>query len=449
MVENETQIIELFKKGNSLRQIEKVTNTSYYKIVKLLEQKKLYKKKKVNRIKWTLELCEQLAQSIDGENAHCLSSTYINMHTLMTWKCKNEKHKPFPAELNSIYRAHSWCPECWNERKPEALTIITIEDCKNEAIKRGGICLSPRYKNGEKLLFQCEKGHPFKRTWDEVHGRNRWCNDPACNRQYRNQEICRQIFRAIFNKPFKQVKLSELNIQNAGKLEYDGYNDELKLAFEYNGELHYEIKFNNQDLETQKKNDEKKILLSKLNGITLVIVKFFPKESTLDRFKYIEDILKENNISYPSNYIPKIDLHDVYYDNYYEEIKQLIECKGGKLISKEILDATTKIDICCEKGHPFQITPHKLKSGEWCSHRALNRKLNDEEVKKTIQYYGGSFVKAYKQDKIYWVEYYCDEGHFQKKDVHRVRDGRWCNHEEHKGKRKREPYTERFDKYAK
>lgn len=257
-VNEESIIVNFFNEKYSLRKIEKLTGVSYYTIVKLLTNKGLYIKSNKPRKKWTIDLCEQLVHERGGENAHCLSPEYKNKHTKMLWKCQNINHKPFEAELNSIDQKKSWCPTCWQERKSQALTIITIEDCKDEAIKRGGVCLSTKYKNGEKLKFVCKYNHTFYRTWNEVHQLNRWCDDKLCCKTYRNQEICRQIFQSIFNKEFRQVNLSELNIPGSGKLQYDGYNDELKLAFEYNGKFHYEKVFENQDLEQQKKTILKK-----------------------------------------------------------------------------------------------------------------------------------------------------------------------------------------------
>ncbi len=444
---DEQLIIKLYLQKYSLRKIENITGISYFKIVKVLEKRGLYQKTEKKRIKWDLKKCEELAQDIDGQDAHCLSLTYINMHTKMCWKCNNPKHEPFFAELNSIYRNETWCPLCWDERRSQALTVITIEDCKKIALARGGVCLSSQYKNGEPLEFKCANNHIFKRTWDELQ-LNRWCTEPACNRTYRNQEICRQIFQNIFNKEFKEVRLKDIGISEAGKLEYDGYNDELKMAFEYNGKFHFEKVFDNQDLNLQKQNDKRKAELSQQYGITLVQVKYFPTTPSIDRYKYIENILKKYGITYPSDYKKEIKLTDVYYDAYYDEIKKLIEERGGKLISKEILDATSPIEIICDKGHPFSMTPHKLKSGQWCKHNMKNRRLTEEEVKLTIEHYGGEFIRTYRIKQGYFVEYNCDQGHFQKKLVHKVRDGRWCDCPNHTGSRKKNPFTERFDDFS-
>lgn len=429
---NEEKIIELFMQKNSLRQIEKLTNVSYYKIVKILENKKLYKKTKNKKTNWNLILVKKYIKEKHGPNVDCLSEIYQSMHTKMLWKCANPSHPLFRAEWNSIYRQDSWCRKCWDERRSETFTSITIDDCKNEALKRGGKCISKKYKNGKRLQFICSNNHIFYRTWNEIQHAERWC--PQCKKTFRNQEICRQIFQNIFGKEFKETNLADIGIEEAGKLRYDGYNPELKLAFEYNGEFHYKKIFKNQDLDKQIENDIRKAKLSSAYGIKLIQIKYFPKKSKIDRFCYIEKILRENGIDISSGYKKDIELNDIYYHNYYEEIKKIIEDKGGNLLSKEILDSTTDIKIKCGNRHIFYMSPHKLKAGQWCKCQMKNRSLTKEEIEKTIEHYGGKVIEIYKE-KLWCVKYFCDEGHLQDKEVRRVRDGRWCDCIEHKGKK--------------
>lgn len=46
----------------------------------------------------------------------CLSDTYINNHTPMTWHCGNENHSPWQATLQNVHNLKSWCPECaWSK----------------------------------------------------------------------------------------------------------------------------------------------------------------------------------------------------------------------------------------------------------------------------------------------------------------------------------------------
>ena len=90
---------------------------------------------------------------------------------------------------------------------------------------------------------------------------------------------CRDIVSKIFHKPFIKVRPEFLKNNVTGKnLELDIYNDELKLAIEYNGRQHYDhIPFFHKSYEhfrAQKYRDEIKRMLCKQNGIYLIEVRY-------------------------------------------------------------------------------------------------------------------------------------------------------------------------------
>lgn len=56
----------------------------------------------------------------------------------------------------------------------------------------------------------------------------------------RREEECRQILESIFHQPFPSIRPSWLiNPVSGNRLELDGYNPNLCIAFEYQGEQHY------------------------------------------------------------------------------------------------------------------------------------------------------------------------------------------------------------------
>jgi hypothetical protein len=91
----------------------------------------------------------------------------------------------------------------------------------------------------------------------------------------KKEEMCRSIFQKIFNVPFPSVRPSFLKNPATGKnLEIDGYNEQLKLGFEYDGEQHamYNTYFhsNERDFIYQTKKDQWKTMRCKELGIKLV-----------------------------------------------------------------------------------------------------------------------------------------------------------------------------------
>ncbi len=60
------------------------------------------------------------------------------------------------------------------------------------------------------------------------------------NRRWKREEMCRQILESIYEVPFKNCRPSFLKNPGSGhNLELDGYNEDLRIAFEHNGEHHY------------------------------------------------------------------------------------------------------------------------------------------------------------------------------------------------------------------
>jgi hypothetical protein len=96
---------------------------------------------------------------------------------------------------------------------------------------------------------------------------------------YVNEEECREIFERIFNEKFPKIRHEKIiNPKTNRRLELDGYNEKLKLAFEYQGEQHYKKtgKYNktNKALEYQQFKDEIKRSKCKEIGITLIEIPY-------------------------------------------------------------------------------------------------------------------------------------------------------------------------------
>ena len=100
---------------------------------------------------------------------------------------------------------------------------------------------------------------------------------------YKNETACRESIEKVIGKKFPSTWPSFLE-----GLQYDGYNEELKIAIEYHGIQHYlPVNFfgGEKKFKIQQERDKKKQRLSKLNNITLIVVPY-----TVTNFeKYFED----------------------------------------------------------------------------------------------------------------------------------------------------------------
>jgi hypothetical protein len=110
---------------------------------------------------------------------------------------------------------------------------------------------------------------------------------------HKSEQVCRDIFEKYTKKKFEKVRLREMNF-----MELDGYCEELKLAFEYNGQQHYKfVKFFHRngikDFIKQVSKDKIRKLLCEQNGIKLITI-----SHSVDKYidEYIKNKLIECNI---------------------------------------------------------------------------------------------------------------------------------------------------------
>ena len=156
------------------------------------------------------------------------------------------------------------------------------------------ILLESEYINNQtKMKYKCPKGHENITSYSIFNAGSR-C--PTCN-NYKCETRCREIFEDIFGG-FKFPK-SRVN-----KRELDGYNEELKIAFEYNGIQHYEYIpfFHRKDpinLEKQKERDRLKEKMCKEEDIILFVIPYTIKYENL--VEYIKNITSEN---FQKNFTP-------------------------------------------------------------------------------------------------------------------------------------------------
>lgn len=124
-----------------------------------------------------LQNARELALSHGGE---CLSSRCSSRQDLLEWRCARG-HR-FEAREGAV-RIGTWCAKCrWS-------VAGDIEQMRQIAGDRGGLCLSFTYKGSEaKLRWRCSEGHVWLAQPGSVR-QGSWC--PSCARQ--NQSTTRRL----------------------------------------------------------------------------------------------------------------------------------------------------------------------------------------------------------------------------------------------------------------
>jgi hypothetical protein len=119
-------------------------------------------------------------------------------------------------------------------------------------------------------------------------------------RRSRGETICCKVMQNIYNKPFKTCRPNWLkNPETGHNLELDCYNEELKIAIEYNGSQHY--KFPNSFHSSKEKfiqqvrRDKYKAKMCEKFGVYLISVPYTVPYENIE--EYIKNRLpdKSNN----------------------------------------------------------------------------------------------------------------------------------------------------------
>ncbi|WP_434284699.1 zinc-ribbon domain-containing protein [Clostridium botulinum] len=370
--------------------------------------------------KHTIKEMQDLAKSKGGK---CLSKEYVNTQTKLEWQCKNGHI--WSMQPNVVIRGQ-WCPKCSIQRRAD-MQRLTITEMQNIAKTYGGKCLSLKYVNVDtKLKWQCNSGHIWLARPHDIK-KGAWC--PKCARiKFFNEEKCRYIFEKLLNKNFFSTRTILPN-----GLELDGYNEELNLAFEYNGEQHYnsEKMFHKSPkaFEKQKKRDEEKKELCKARSITLIEIPY--TEAHKGDKSLINFIIKtlENSKIKIVNKLDDINTNNFYkYFSPLQELKQLANSKGGECLSTEYLDSNTKLKWKCRKGHIWNASPISVKNqGHWCPECVRNKKYTLEQMKHFAKERGGKCLSNKYINSRTKLKWECSKGHVWEATPHHIIIRKqWC-----------------------
>lgn len=352
----------------------------------------------------------KLAIERGGKGSKCLSKEYLGAHKKLEWFCV--KHGSFFMAPNNIRIQKSWCHKCGYEKRTDKLRG-NIEELIKIAEDRGGKILSTEYfTTNTKYLWQCKYKHEPWLSIASAIKKGSWC--PICS-SGKGEEITRQILEKLFDKKFPKFRADWLrNPITNYKMEIDGCNMELKIAFEYQGNQHFTIDGHyiksKKNLNKRMSMDEIKSDLIKKEGIRLLIINEI-KEKNLSQFKKaIAKQLSLNKIDFNNKKLTKLTLEelDIYSnrgEKFFAELKKVVRQNLGKIKSKYV-SQTHKMEFLCENGHSFSMSSSDVLLGRWCREcrniqSGKKRRITIEEVKTESLKNGFEFLsKVYETSKM-------------------------------------------------
>ena len=222
----------------------------------------------------------------------CLSVEYKNGTTPLLWEC-SEGHQ-WKTPYLGVINTGAWCPECGLKKLSDPRKY-SIEDLHKLAAKNGGKCLSKKYTHiMHRYLFECTKGHQWTTPANSVLN-GTWC--PECGRHARyTEKKCRNILEDLTGLKFSSTRRVLPN-----RYELDMYNEQFKLAFEYDGEQHsiypsfwHKTK---DDFKKQQNRDKFKDEICLKLGITLERISYrIARKGTAFLTDFLRDRLLKNQV---------------------------------------------------------------------------------------------------------------------------------------------------------
>ena len=170
----------------------------------------------------------------------------------------------------------------------------------NEIIARhDSKLIEGEYINGQsKIKIRCKSGHTFDKKARDIRSGS-WCSH--CGK-YKSEKKCRELIEELTGHSFPKTKMTEFVVpETGGNVELDGYCEDLALAFEFQGQQHYEYNTfffkSEEDFEAQQYRDELKRQYCDDFGVLLIEI---PYTDYTDQYKYnrIVSFLDDNKIAY-------------------------------------------------------------------------------------------------------------------------------------------------------
>ena len=353
-----------------------------------------------------------------ARGGQCLSSVYTNNHTHLMWKCASGHI--WNTTPQSI-RQGKWCARC------AGIVAPTLEEMNQYAQGKGGVCLSTEYKNNKtKMNWCCCDGHEWKMNWTSISHAGQWC--PTCRSRRLNEHVCRQYFECIFNTGFPRSRPHWLTNVQKNKLELDGFSEQLKIAFEYQGVQHYKkVKFFDQthSLNERLSNDEIKKKRCAENSIVLIIVPYTVPLGQMGQF--IIDEANRLGLKIKNTHIPCYTKLNAFSTSKMKEMHSLAKKNNGSCLSGVYLGAMTKLKWQCKCGYIFENTPNHIKAGQWCRRCAGIETGTIEQMHTIAKLRNGECLSSIYLGSHTPLKWRCAAGHTWEVPSTNIKSGDWCS----------------------
>lgn len=382
------------------------------------------------------EALARLSKLASSKGGRLISTEFKGVKTKLQFQC-GKGHEPWWAIPDAVLRKNgTWCPRC----APKGVQL-DLDELKAEmeglAALKGGTLLSLAKTNGQrnyKAEMQCSAGHVWQPRVEHLRNGS-WCN--VCNSPGVREKICRAVFEWVTGLPFGKKRPPWLRNARGRQMELDGYNIELGIAFEYQGQQHSEyVPFFHRyekEFEWRVEDDARKADLCAQNGVELLVIDISTPEENLQ--SHITELLIRSRpgLDNSLNRLP-FDIYSVDAGKEQElsRIKKIALAQGGVCTSTHYVANNRKLWFRCAQGHVWDAVPSSIFSGTWCKECAPEKISATKRSKrdivpylKIIEQHQGRLVEELSGSR--WeFRVVCRAGHEWITDTARLRNGNWC-----------------------
>ena len=111
-----------------------------------------------------------------------------------------------------------------------------------------------------------------------------------------------------------------------------------------------------------------------------------------------------------------------------KQMQEIANLKGGKCLSKEYINITTKLEWECKNGHKWFETLARIKNGSWCVECNKQKKiLIYNKLNEIARSKGGKCLSKGYKNTTTKLEWECEKGHQWFAPSVRIIKGHWCH----------------------
>lgn len=381
---------------------------------------------------------ERLAelQQIAFERGGELLSKEYKPKTRLQWRC-GVGHTWWSSS-GSVRDQRSWCPHCAGcaplDEAELSGRISTLADQKGGKLVDLQRVTSGAGKNEWRAVIRCAADHEWEARVSHLL-RGVWC--PTCNMPGTREKVCRQILEHLLGVPFQKRRPDWLRTSKGRNAELDGYNEYLRLAFEYHGQQHYtHVPFfhsGTKSLAQRVEDDHLKREACNANGITLLEVSINVPLTALQEHLVDQIATRRPDLLSALN-TEKFDVGTVRTgrDNDLRENQEIARSRGGRCLSATYIDNNTRMEWECSEGHRWFASTSSVKhGGSWCPQCGFKRISKSkstpiEEVECLCQSLSLRLHGTEKKENRLHYLVSCRKGHRWLTVLSRLKDGRGC-----------------------